>query len=581
MVFLELIPKLAESKSMKNIFILFLLSGLLQAQSQYPKDYFQSPLGIPLQLSGNFGELRPNHFHAGLDMKTAQRVGLPIYAAADGYISRIKISTFGNGKTLYITHPNGYTTVYAHLLKMEGDIETFVKKKHYEEKSFELEVFLKPNEMPITKGQVIAYSGNTGASQGPHLHFEIRDTKTEWIINPLFFGFDALIKDTRKPQVTSVFAYPIGNESVVNQSQRPIPLALTLQKDGTYLADPVAARGKIGFGFIGTDKDNISNNNNGIFSAKGFYNGTLTYSFQFNTYAFDEMKYINVLIDYERYKKTQQRVQQLFRLNPFDFNCISTDANNGVISLSPNLSGSYRIEVADFYGNVTTITIPVVYDSNAIVIPKEPNPSLYAVNFKKDNIYEKENWLINFPANTFFNDFDMNLSVSNKVLSLHEDVVPVQSPFIVQVQDLSHSIAKRDKMFIGRVKGKKVEYYPTNVSEGSFSIKTKTLGKYGLIIDDVKPVIVMRKSIQGKWLTDQKEVSVIIFDALSGIKSYNGYLNDQWILMEYDNKTNTLTHSFDDGIVAEGANTLKVIVEDQLGNSSTFETRFFRSQKPK
>ena len=179
---------------MKFFIFLFLFSSSLFAQTEYPKDYFSPPLDIPMQLSGNFGELRPNHFHAGFDLKTMQKEGLKVYAIADGYVSRIKISTFGNGKAIYITHPNGFTSVYGHLQSGNGAIENYIKKNHYKEKSFEIEMFLKPEELVVKKGQVIAFSGNTGASEGPHLHFEIRDTKTEKVINPMFFGFDKNIK---------------------------------------------------------------------------------------------------------------------------------------------------------------------------------------------------------------------------------------------------------------------------------------------------------------------------------------------------------------------------------------------------
>ena len=558
-------------------YLLFFCTSLL-AQSPYPKDYFRSPLDIPMQLSGNFGELRPNHFHAGFDYKTQQREGLPVYATADGYVSRIKISTFGNGKTLYITHPNGYTTVYAHLQNAVGAVHDLIKKRQYEEKSFEVEIFLKPNELTITKGQVIALSGNTGASEGAHLHFEIRDSKTEFIINPLLFGFDSQLKDTKKPQVAAVYGIPLDNKTSVNQSMRPIPISLTLQKDGTYLGDPVLANGKIGFGIIASDMDNVSMNKNGVFKVQTFYNGTPTYEYQFDTYSFDEMRYINVLIDYERYKKNQQRLQRLFRVSPYDLSIVKTNDENGIITVLPNLAGTYRIEVSDFFKNTTIITIPISYDTKPVLIPKETKPSNYVVKAKKESIFEKDNWTITFPANTFYNDFDLNLSVANNVLTLHDDTVPAHSNFTIQVQDSTHTDEAKDKLFLGRIDAGRIVYNPTTVKDNTFTTKVKTLGKYGLILDNVPPIITINKPIEGKWITNQRTLQVTISDALSGIKSYNAYLNKQWILMEYDNKNRQLTHNFDDGIVAEGANNLTIIVVDQMGNSTIFETRFFRSQ---
>ncbi len=216
--------------------------------------------------------------------------------------------------------------------------------------------------------------------------------------------------------------------------------------------------------------------------------------------------------------------------------------------------------------------------TKAIVIPKEATPSNYFIKAKKEYMFEKDNWTVTFPANTFYNDFDLNLSVDNKVLTLHDDTVPVHSNFVIQVQDSTHTASEKEKMFLGRVEGGRISYNSTTVKENTFTAKVKTLGKYGLVLDNVNPVISIGKPIEGKWITAQKELKLSIYDALSGIKSYNAYLNDQWILVEYDNKTRQLTHDFSDGIVAEGANILKVIVVDQMGNSTTFETRFFRSQ---
>lgn len=561
---------------MKVLYFLLFFCGVLGAQNQYPKDYFRSPLDIPMQLSGNFGELRPNHFHAGLDYKTQQREGLSIYAAAEGYVSRIKISTFGNGKTIYITHPNGYTTVYAHLQKAMGAIQELIKQRQYEEKAFEVEIFLKPNELNVTKGQVIALSGNTGASEGPHLHFEIRDSKTEFIINPLLFGFDAHLKDTKKPLVTAVYAFPLDTKTSVNQSLRPVPINLNLQKDGTYLADPVLANGTIGFGIIATDSDNVSFNANGVFKVQSFYNGTPSYSYQFETYSFDEMRYINVLIDYERYKKLKQRIQRLFRMTPFDLSIVSTNDNNGLVSVVPNLSGMYRIEVSDFFLNKTTISIPIAYDSKPVIIPKAATPSNYFIKAKKEYIFEKDNWTVAFPSNTFYTDFDLNFSVINKVLTLHDDTVPAHSNFSIQVQDSTRTESELDKMFIGRVEGGRV-YYNTTFRKGNIlSTKVKILGKYALFLDNVPPSISIVKPLEGKVVTTKEILQVKIYDALSGIKSYNAFVNDQWILMEYDNKTKLLTHALSDGKIAEGLNNLKVIVVDQMGNSSIFETRFYK-----
>ena len=559
------------------LFFLFVCNFIF-GQNQYPKDYFRAPLDIPMQLSGNFGELRPNHFHAGFDLKTNQREGLNVYAVADGYVSRIKISTFGNGKCIYITHPNGYTTVYGHLQTAVGPIQEYIHKTHYSEKSFEIEMFPKPEDLPVTKGQIIALSGNTGSSEGPHLHFEFRDTKTEFVINPMFFGFDQYLKDTKKPAISSLFVYPMEN-TTVNQSKQPLLLNLSLQKDGTYLAGKVKANGKIGFGINTVDFDDVSNNRNGVFNVTGFLNGDPKYNYQFNTYSFDEMRFINAFIDYPRYKKTGQRIQKLFMKTPFALSIIKTDSLNGIIPVEPNLASSYRIEVSDYFGNLNSITVPVEYDSEAPIINAEPLTSKYFVRYNKDSNFEKENMSVFFPAGTFYEDFNLNFDVKNDRIYIHEDVVPVHSNFTVTIKDSTYSETLRDKLFIARLSGNSKSYNATTRKNDVFTIKSKTLGQYGLVLDTVAPVIKITKVIQDKWITGIKNVQFTIGDALSGIKTYNGYLNGNWVLFEYDNKTRKITHTFDDTIVAEGANDLKIEVVDNVGNSAIFETHFFRSQQ--
>lgn len=556
-----------------------LFTHILFAQIDYPKDYFRSPLDIPMQLSGNFGELRPNHFHAGFDLKTMQREGLKVYAVAEGYISRIKISTFGNGKTLYITHPNGYTSVYGHLQRAADSIEDFIKKTHYKEQSFEIEMYLKPGELVVKKGQLIAFSGNTGASEGPHLHFEFRDNITEYIINPLFFGFDKMLKDAKSPMISSVYVYPLTDETVVNQSKRPLILNLKLQKDGTYLADAVSTNGKIGFGINAFDYDDVSFNKNGVYKVQTFYNGIPNFGYQFDTYSFDEMRYVNVLIDYPRYKKTQQRVQKLFMKNPYKLGIIKTDASNGILAQVPNFSSVYRIEVSDFYGNRTTVSIHVNYGISPAIVAQEPILSKYFVKASNDCSFEKGNMSVFFPAGTFYEDFYLNFDVKNDTLFLHDDTVPAHTNFTITIEDKKFTDAQREKLYIASINGKKMGYNTTYRKDDVFTTKVKTLGKFALVLDTIPPVVSIVKPIEGKWLSDKKSIQFTISDGLSGIKSYNGYLNGKWALFEYDNKTRKITHNFSDGIVTEGANDLKLIVMDNMGNSTIFETRFFRSQK--
>lgn len=563
---------------MKIIYsFLFFYAFTTVAQITYPKDYFRSPLDIPMQLSGNFGEFRPNHFHAGFDFKTMQKEGLNIYAVADGYVSRIKISTVGNGKTIYINHPNGFTSVYAHLQKSLGKIEEYIKKAHYKEQAYEIELFPNPEDLIVKKGDTIALSGNTGGSEGPHLHFEFRDTQTEKVINPYFFGFDSFMKDTKKPQISSLVVYPINENSVVNQSKRPVNLNLSLMADGSYLSQKVLAKGRIGFGIQSYDVFDFSYDKYGLFKVQTFLNGSPSFGYQLDTFSFDETKYINAFIDFYKYKKTKQRIQKLFMQNPYPLSIIRSDLNYGIIEVSSNFTNLYRIEVSDFYGNTTSVSIPIQYAVDEAKITEEVVKTPYLLKAKTDTNFEKDNGSVFFPAGTFYDDFYLDFDVKDNVMTVHNDLVAVNNAF--QVTIIDSSAVNDEKTFIASLKENKLSYNSTKRKENTFTTYTKKLGQFILAKDTIAPKISIAKPIEGKWLSNQKTIQLTISDDLSGIKSYNGFLNGQWILFEYENKTNTITHYFDDGIVAEGKNDLKVVVTDNVGNSTIFETQFFRSQK--
>ena len=563
---------------MKFLGLIFFSIASVFAQNQYPKDDFISPLNIPMQLAGNFGELRPNHFHAGFDYKTKKIEGFPVFAAADGYVSRIKISIFGYGKAIYITHPNGYTSVYGHLQKAAPIIEKYIKENQYKDKSFEIELFLKPQELVVKQGDTIAFSGNTGGSEGPHLHFEIRDSKTEKIINPMLFGFDNQIIDTKKPTITNLLVYPISENTIVNQSLNPVILNLSLQKDGSYVSEKVSANGKIGFGINTFDTSDFSWDKNGIYKTASFLNGKQVFGYQFDTFAFDESRFINAIIDYPRYKKMAQRIQKLFLKTQYSLSILQPFDTNGIVSVEPNFNQVYRIEVADFNDNKTVISIPIQYSVTPPTDFSLEKKTLFFIKNTKEYNYEKDNWSVYFPANIFYDDFYFDFDVKENSLFLPNETIPVHTNFLVSVQDSISSESEKQKMFIANFNGKKWNYNPTNLKKNVFSTYTKNWGQYKIMKDTIAPKINISKAIEGKWITNQKTLQFTISDELSGIKDYNGYINGKWILFEYDFKSKKILYNFDDGIFDDGKNDLKLIVSDNVGNSTIFETQFFRKK---
>ena len=558
-------------------FVLAILFAPLFIFSQdFPQDYFQSPLDIPLDLSGSFGELRSNHFHSGLDFKTKGVEGLPVYAAGDGYISRIKISTFGYGKAIYITHPNGYTSVYGHLQKANGAIESFIKARQYKEQSYEVEMYLYPTELPVKKGDIIAFTGNTGGSGGPHLHFEFRNTKSEEILNPMHFGFKKIINDDRKPVIQGVVAYPLDS-TVVNASQKPINISFSKQADGSYLSTKVRANGKVAFGINAYDFCTNAYNKNGLYKVKAYLNGVLYYQYGFDGFAFDESRYINNFIDYERFHLMGQRVQKLFQLSDYPLSIVAGNKKDGTIKVQPATNYTYRVEVYDFHGNKVDLVIPIEFYNTQATVKNTIQKTPYYVKAKNESIFEKNNVSVQIPENAFYSNFYLNFDVSNDILTLHDDSVPVHKNITItfnNVQGLTEE--QLAKTYIATLDGYKLEYNKTYRKGNTFSLKTKSLGKFKLAQDTTPPRIYNVNFVEGKTIKEQKTISVSITDLHSDIDSYNAYLNGKWILMEYDYKTKKLVHNLDDNICVQGRNDLKIVVTDNLQNSTTFESYFFR-----
>lgn len=552
--------------------LLLLFSVSLNSQSIYPQDYFSSPLDIPLVLSGTFAELRSNHFHSGMDIKTQQRTGLKVKAAADGYVSRIKISKYGYGKALYVTHPNGYTTVYAHLSKFSPEIESYIKKLQYQKESYEVETFPKPDELLVTKGNLVAYSGNSGGSGGPHLHFEIRDN-AERPINPMLFGIN--IKDSKLPTVTSIYAYPLDENSHVNNSNQKQNLRLIPLKNGDYVVKNVNAFGKIGFGITTWDRQDLAANKNGVYNIQTFVNGSKNFELDFKRFSFDETKHINQLIDYNHFKTNRQRIQKLFRINN-PLSIYKETYKEGVLTVEDSTYSVYKIKVSDFKNNTSWVTISVKGEKNTTTPVSQKTKTPYYIYADKNTTLKEKSISVDIFPDSFYEDFYMDFQVNADTLKLHKDVVPLKKSIKIAYDISKYNAEDKNKLFIARLSGyKKTPYYSFTKREGdTLTTYTKRLGTFALASDNEKPTITPINFKKGQWLSKYRYLKIKMDDDLSGISNYRATVNGKWILMEY--YKGTYTYDFNDGIVTDTKNNLKVIVTDNVGNSSTFETTFYR-----
>jgi len=562
------------------IFYSFCALAYPQQKYSYPTQFFINPLKIDTEPSGTFAELRGNHFHSGFDFKTQKKVGFKVYAVADGYISRIKYSTFGYGKAIYVTHYNGFTTVYGHLQGANPEIEKYIRDKQYANQTFEIELFPKKDELRVNKGQLLAYSGNSGGSGGPHLHFEYRDTASEEIINPLFFGIDRAFKDTTAPVLKALWAYPLSDSSVVSKSASKIKLTYNKLDSNAFITPKLAAQGPIGFAINAYDLVDGHYNHNGIYKLEMFVNGALHYSVVFDRFNFAETRYINSYIDYEHKKTQNETLQKLFYISKFPLSLLAKSPTDGIVQVLPGQNYNVLIQISDFNNNKTQVTIPVVYSADAASVAKPIVKTDYFVKSNRQNVFEKENVTVTIPKNAFVDDFHLNFDVQDGVLMLHKDVVPAYQNMTIAF-DLSETPFENvdaKKIFIAETSGQGPNYLNTFIKNNKIYARTKNLGTYQVLLDTIPPKIYGLSFKDGDNLEAKNTLKVNISDHLSGIKKYSGFLNGKWILMDYDYKTNSLIHNLDDGIYQDGENHFKLEVTDLGDNQSVLEARFIKSK---
>lgn len=563
----------------------FTPTSVYQYQGDYPQHIFRSPLDIPIKLAGTFGELRNNHFHMGIDCKTNRQENLNIYAIEGGYVSRIKVSPGGYGTALYIDHLNGYTSVYAHLNRFNAAIQEYIEFEQYQRQTFRIDIDIPHGILPVEKGQVVAKSGNTGSSTAPHLHFEIRDTYTEEALNPLLFGF--AVQDTRKPIISGIGIYPFDENG---RDLAPKVYKVTKDKQGRRKIGVNTIKinaQEVGLGIKAYDKQNGADNLNGIYSLEVLDNGTPIYYFDVEKISFEETRCINSHIDFHRYKSGQGRMQKCFvdpgnRLTTYD-----KLSNNGVINISDGLPHKITYIVKDIKGNASTLSHSIQYD------PKQAPPSkkttIYnaAFSYQTDNYFSEDSIDLYFPSTCFYKDilftYKKTPTSRKKVYSayheLHSGKTPVHAYFDVSLHANMDKMPYhlRDKALIihkntkGRAKSLGGEW------EGDYlKAKSREFGRFYIMTDTIPPRIKPINISNGKNLSQNKTITLTIGDNLAGVQSFNGYIDDQWVLMSYDGKTGKVRYRFDGKRVGKGKHTFRLEVTDGRGNFKEYTANFRR-----
>lgn len=538
------------------------------AEKKYPKNYFSWPVQAPVGIVANFGELRPNHFHMGLDCRTEKKQNLPVLAAADGYIAKVKIEPYGFGRAIYINHPNGLTTLYAHLNNFYPELEKYVSEQQYKLNSWKVFLDIPANLFPVTQKQFIAFSGNTGGSQGPHVHFEIRDTKTDKVLNPLLFGFP--IPDKVPPGLLRLALYD-RQKSTFEQS----PKLFALKKTGDYYTTSpsviTVTTGKISFAISAVDKNSMSPNPNGIFEATLFDNDRPVAGFQLDAISYDETRFLNAHIDYRLRSGGGPYVEHLSQLPGYKDGIYKEVTGDGVIDLSGDTAlHQIKIEVKDASGNSAVIKFAVINRSNAgedqVAISKKNDQLIFHPGFV--NVFENKNLRFYLPENSLYDSLHFFYAENNAnplfpVYQLHYGNIPVHSYFPVSIKC---NTANPDKIIMRRSWNGKNDYAVTTHEKGWFKAAFREFGNFQLMEDSTPPGIRPVGFKDGMNCSKLSAIKFVILDNTEEITKFTALLDGQWLRFSND-KGKTFVYIFDEHC-PPGKHELMISAEDLAGNKT-------------
>lgn len=546
----------------------------------FPKEDFRSPVDIPVLLAGNYGEPRRLHFHTGLDIRTNQMEGLNIYAVADGYVSRINVSGSGYGKALYITHKNGYTSVYAHLQRFSDKIEKRLQQEQYAKESFAVDFNLKKDELMVTQGEVVALSGNTGGSGGPHLHFEIRDS-LERPINPMLFGYNPT--DNIKPTIGFLKFYPQDERKFYSSG---------------YRVRPVGANGKyqITSGIVQLNADVVSlsvnawdamngtGNQMGVYGMKLFVDNEKKFEFNMNRMAFSEKRCVLSHVDYPIFMNEGRRSFHKCFVDPANECPLYSDViNRGIINLSDGKIKSIKIEVYDFTGNTSTCEFKL-QKSSSVQIFKTQELKFSQLFFPfQQNDFKNDEVSLTIPPKFIFDTIPFKYHKTETAEPAFFSAIHHLDKITTMLFDFASLMLKVTKPLPAGKEDKAVIVWKNEgggwVSKGGkydgnfLSSKIREFGDYSIKIDTTPPRINPVNIVPGRNMRPLKTVVFTIGDNLSGVHDFDTYIDDKWVISEYDAKTARLFHHLDLNM-AHGTHEFKVVVVDERNNKATYTVKF-------
>ena len=527
---------------------------------------FHPPIDAPFNLSGTFGEFR-SRFHTGIDFKGGE--GINIFSIEDGYISRIEVSPSGYGKVVYITHPNGYSSVYAHLSRFSPDIERYIKSEQYRSKSFTVKKFPKKDQIQVKRGELLGYSGNTGRSFGAHLHFEIRDTNSQDALNPLMFNYT--YEDLERPIIRGLYTINENNTLI-----RDLPKRIRISKtnDSTYVADNIIFNGDIGFGIDIYDIQykNLFNRN-GVYKVELLIDSIQKFSYSMDRIKFSENHYKKLMYDYLSLVKNNRRVLKVYIPPRSNLSFLKTNDFNGIIKSNEITDSKVNIKVTDWNNNSSYLKFKIISADSL-----KSNKPLSGIEILTNQKYviNKGKSVVEINKNTFYEDVLLNITSKDDTIDLGEEITPFRSSIKLNIPiDKNIDSLRLSQTFIGKIVNNKINYISSKINDSYITANTSSLGRYIIsrdsILPEIRPINFKNKSN----VKSNKTLRLRIKDDKSGIKNYKAYINGKWALFEYEPKQNLIFHDLSDSVIEDGENDLLIEFEDGVGNKQTYNTKIY------